>query len=68
MDDLYARLTRYIADEVCALRREFIGRVGDLGRQLIEKIDDLSYDVGVLRGHFVDLPDKVTGDGGQRRW
>ncbi|XP_022883509.1 transcriptional regulator ovo-like [Olea europaea var. sylvestris] len=65
-DDLYARLTGFIAEEVDALRRELTERVDDLGRELTGRVDDLAG-----KSSVVDLQDTVAalrGDLAGRRW
>lgn len=50
----------FITEDVGTLQQELIGWVDNLGRKLIGKVNDLFHDVGVLRGHFVDLQNEVV--------
>ncbi|XP_022858802.1 uncharacterized protein LOC111379619 [Olea europaea var. sylvestris] len=59
-DDLYARLTGFIAEEVGTLRRDLTERVNDLGRELTGRVDDLAGRVDYLTGR--DTVAALRGD------
>ncbi|XP_022849869.1 atherin-like [Olea europaea var. sylvestris] len=65
-DDLYARLTGFIAKEVGALRRDLTERVDDLGRELTGRVDDLAGRVDYMTGR--DTVAALRGDLAGRRW